>query len=228
MPDWLHDAIDNGQPLASWGVLMVRILLAMLVGFLVAAIYRFTLGSRKETRTMPSTLVLLCLLIALVTMVIGNSVARAFGLVGALSIVRFRTVVEDTRDTAFVIFAVVMGMAIGAGYAVLSLIGAPAVATAALILKLIDEYQIIAKGVPATLTVRLGLGMDPKTVLAPVLDQLVEVRRLTGSATARQGAALELTYWLQLKAGVTAFDLVSALNRIEGIQGAEMKENTER
>ena len=50
---------------------------------------------------------LLTILIAMVTMVIGNNMARAFGLVGALSIVRFRTVVEDTRDTAFVIFAVV-------------------------------------------------------------------------------------------------------------------------
>ena len=50
----------------------------------------------------------------MVSMVIGNEIARAFSLVGALSIVRFRTVVEDTRDTAFVIFAVVVGMALGA------------------------------------------------------------------------------------------------------------------
>src|SRR3712207_7408096 len=57
--------------------------------------------------------VLLAVLVALVTLVIGDSTARAFGLVGALSIVRFRTVVEDTRDTAFVIFAVALGMAAG-------------------------------------------------------------------------------------------------------------------
>ncbi|MDZ4830382.1 MAG: hypothetical protein SGJ09_09330 [Phycisphaerae bacterium] len=47
------------------------------------------------------------------TMVIGSSVARAFSLVGALSLVRFRTVVDDTRDTAFVIFALIVGMAAG-------------------------------------------------------------------------------------------------------------------
>ena len=50
----------------------------------------------------------------MVTQVIGDNVARAFSLVGALSIVRFRTVVRDTQDTAFVIFAVVVGMAVGA------------------------------------------------------------------------------------------------------------------
>ena len=59
---------------------------------------------------------LLAILIALVTQVIGNSVARAFSLVGALSLVRFRTEVQDTRDTAFVIFAVVIGMATGGGH----------------------------------------------------------------------------------------------------------------
>jgi hypothetical protein len=61
------------------------------------------------------TLVLLTVLIALVTKVIGNNSARAFSLVGTLALFRFRTVVEDTRDTAFVIFAVVIGMAVGAG-----------------------------------------------------------------------------------------------------------------
>src|SRR2546430_8185921 len=50
------------------------------------------------------------------TQVIGDNVARAFSLVGALSIVRFRTVVRDTQDTAFVIFSVVVGMAIGAAH----------------------------------------------------------------------------------------------------------------
>ena len=59
---------------------------------------------------------LLSILIAMVTQVIGDNVARAFSLVGALSIVRFRTVVRDTVDTAFVIFAVAVGMAVGAGH----------------------------------------------------------------------------------------------------------------
>ena len=69
--------------------------------------------------------ILLTVLIAMVTLVIGNSVARAFGLVGALSIVRFRTVVDDTRDTAFVIFAVIVGMAIRAGVWLVPLTGIP-------------------------------------------------------------------------------------------------------
>ena len=56
---------------------------------------------------------LLSALIAMVAQVVGNNAALAFSLVGALSIVRFRTVVRDTEDTAFVIFAVVVGMSVG-------------------------------------------------------------------------------------------------------------------
>ena len=66
-----------------------------------------------EAESFTVTLVLLTILIAMVTQVIGDNVARAFSLVGALSIVRFRTVVRDTQDTAYVIFAVAVGMAVG-------------------------------------------------------------------------------------------------------------------
>ena len=68
----------------------------------------------EEAESFVVTLVLLTILIAMVTQVIGDNVARAFSLVGALSIVRFRTVVRDTQDTAYVIFAVAVGMAVGA------------------------------------------------------------------------------------------------------------------
>src|SRR3712207_7596331 len=60
---------------------------------------------------------------AMVTQVIGDNIARAFSLVGALSIVRFRTVVRDTQDTAYVIFAVAVGMAVGAGHPMLAASG---------------------------------------------------------------------------------------------------------
>src|SRR6185437_11876796 len=84
----------------------------------------------------PMTLVLLSVLIAMVTQVIGNNVARAFSLVGTLAIVRFRTVVRDTRDTAYVIFAVVIGMAIGAADLWIAIIGLIIIALAALLLPL--------------------------------------------------------------------------------------------
>ena len=115
MPEWLQVA-DGGHELDT-GVLSVRLALAAFVGLVIAGV--FALSQRRPAREaipLLTTLVLLTMLVAMTTIVIGDSVARAFGLVGALSIVRFRTVVEDTRDTSFVIFAVVAGMALGAGH----------------------------------------------------------------------------------------------------------------
>src|SRR5258707_11603535 len=96
MPDWLVDNVPVEAP-ASPGALLVRLLLALVFGGAVALVYRFSHGRERENDGLPltTTLVLLSILIAMVSMVIGNSVARAFSLVGALSIVRFRTVVED-------------------------------------------------------------------------------------------------------------------------------------
>src|SRR6476620_8494987 len=114
MPDFL-----TGNASAQGTVLHVahvawRIVFAAILGYVVSLIYRKTRKSTDVVASFPTTLVLLCALIAMVTQVIGESVARAFSLVGALSIVRFRTVVRDTQDTAYVIFAVAVGMAVGA------------------------------------------------------------------------------------------------------------------
>src|SRR5207248_1554155 len=139
-----------------------------LLGFVIAGVHRLTVGRRDTTTALHTTLVLLSVLIAVVTVVIGTNTARAFGLVGALSIVRFRTVVNDTRDTAFVIFAVVVGMAVGAGDAVLAGVTIPAVAVAALILARI-EHNRTPDQVVATLKVRIGLGQDPAAAVGPAL-----------------------------------------------------------
>ena len=114
--DWLQHNLRNGLDIST-DVLLVRLVLAFLFGAAIAQLYRRTQTHKEgSSEALASTLVLLAILIALVTQVIGNSVARAFSLVGALSLVRFRTEVQDTRDTAFVIFAVVIGMATGGGH----------------------------------------------------------------------------------------------------------------
>src|SRR5262245_23596081 len=222
MLDWFRDSLTNGEMLPV-ETISLRVGLSFIAGFVVTGVYVVGLGRRRDDGvTLPTTLVLLTVVIALVTMVIGNSVARAFGLVGALSIVRFRTVVEDTRDTAFVIFAVVVGMAVGAGYAAVAAIGIPAVLAAALIMRR-TAADATGPVQPATLNVPIGLGLGPDALPRGVLDRHLDESRLIGTGTARQGAALELTYQVRLKPAAGAFALVSELNRIEGVQGVEFR-----
>src|SRR5512134_203398 len=129
MQEFLTAPFREEGAIDPWGVL-IRLLASLVAGWIVSLVYRKTLHKPAEG-SLPATLVLLAVLIAMITQVIGDSVARAFSLVGALSIVRFRTVVRDTRDTAFVIFAVVVGMAIGSQHFWVAGIGTCVVAFAA-------------------------------------------------------------------------------------------------
>lgn len=210
-------------PLPPIEVLAGRVGVAMGLGFAVAGVYRLTVGRRAGAGTggLPTTLVLLSVMLALVTVVIRDSVALAFGLVGALSIVRFRTVVEDTRDTAFVIFSVVVGMAAGAGDTSVAYVGIPAVAFAAAVMRQVDRPP--AGGTGHGVTVRVGPGVDPAAALAPLFATLGLTPRLTGVETAKQGAAVEYTYAVGPAAPDALARLVAEAHKIEGVQAVELK-----
>ena len=219
---WLRGALGrNDQPFTA-DVIGARVVLASVYGFVAAVIFRLTLArNRPDVRTMPTTLVLLSALIALVSMVIGDSTAQAFGLVGALSIIRFRTVVDDTADTAFVIFSVVIGMAIGNGYAVLATVGLPLVGAAAAVMAWWDKPRAVDR--PAVLKVRVGLGFDPTAVVGPLFAQFVTQHSITALETATKGTAVEVTYTVRLKGDGAALALVTGLNKTDGVQGVELK-----
>jgi Domain of unknown function (DUF4956) len=220
MPDFLTHAL---QPLPSSGLgVLVRLVIAMIAGGVVTLIYRFTRAADETAPSFTVTLVLLSILIAMVTQVIGDNIARAFSLVGALSIVRFRTIVRDTQDTAYVIFAVAVGMAVGAGHPGLAVSGLGVVGFAAFVMRR-GLIAVTVRHDPFLLNVRLGLGHDASAVLGPVFDTYLVARHLVSITTAKQGLAIELTYRAALKNEEAAGDLVKALNRIDGVQGVSLE-----
>jgi len=212
-------------PAFEVGVIATKLGLALVFGIAVAGTYALTRRSTaSEAGSFSTTLVLLSLLVAMTTIVIDDSVARAFSLVGALAIVRFRTNVEDTRDTAFVIFAVVVGMAIGAGHTVVCVVGVPIVAATAfgaarLVRGRSDPGQV---GLELALTVRVGAGSEREKAVAEVLRRFVSSLRLRSIVTVRQGVALDVRYSVRLQQPERPFDLVAELNRVEGVQQVEI------
>jgi hypothetical protein len=225
VPEWLTSAPGSGLHLTA-GAVALRLVLALLFGAAVAVVYRVSHGREEgSSTTLFTTLVLLSALIAMVSIVIADSVARAFSLVGALSIVRFRTVVDDTRDTAFVIFAVIVGMAAGAGQFIVPLIAIPVVGATAIAL----SRSVVSLGgnAPASrlLTVRMSLGSQPEQVLEAAFSRHTEGAILKSMATARQGAAFDLTYSIRLRPETTMLAFVSDLNRVEGVMNIELRDS---
>ena len=222
MPDWLRQTFGNGGQ-ESWDTLTIRLVTALILGSVVTGIHRGTRGrSTGPSSTFPATLVLLCVLIAMVTQVIGDNVARAFSLVGALSIVRFRTVLRDTKDTAFVIFAVVVGMAVGAGQPLVAVLGMVAFSIAAAIYH--DRPHVdLAAPLLNLLAVKLVWTPELETQLRGALAKYTSDLQSLTAGTIRQGSAMELTYRIALLPTASLPQLVSDLNRIEGVLAAEVR-----
>lgn len=209
----------------DWTDVLVRLALAGFGGLIVTLIYRGIRPKGEVNQTFPLTLVMLAILIAGVSQVIGDNMALAFSLVGALSIVRFRTVVRDTQDTAFVIFAVVIGMAAGTGAfktagVTLLVGGIAAIGMASGRSKpgVNDEHA---------LTLRAGLGADANALLAPAFEKHLAYSRVDSVLTGKQGATLEYLYRVRLKPGSSLAEVVKELNRLEGIQNVELRRVTD-
>ncbi|MBM3832688.1 MAG: DUF4956 domain-containing protein [Verrucomicrobia bacterium] len=225
IPAWLEPSAENGAPI-TLAELVWRIGLAFLLGCVVAGIYRRTHRSTPFAPTFPRTLVLLSILIAMVTQVIGDNIARAFSLVGALSIVRFRTVVQDTQDTAFVIFAVIVGMAVGADHLWVAIVGIGIVTVAIFVLRPPQDTNHWTQE-ESTLCVRVGLGTKPEAILKPLFEKHLRGHEFLGVETARQGTALELTYRVRLANGSAPLQLVEEIKQLEGVQNVDLRRASE-
>lgn len=110
-------------PTSSVDVL-ANLLVAFACGLLLSVVYRATYRGPSYSVTFVNSIVLLTIIASIVIMVVGNNIARAFGLVGAMSIIRFRTAIRDTMDLVFIFLSLAIGMACGVGLAIVALAGA--------------------------------------------------------------------------------------------------------
>lgn len=221
MPNWLTNSFTDA-PGQTATELAVRLSMAALFGTVIAAIYYFTHLKNPRPRTFHTSLVMIAILIAMVTQVIGENLARAFGLVGALSIVRFRTVVEDTQDIAYVIFSVVVGMALGAGQLAVGAVGLGIGGATAILIQLVPQKNPWTV-TPSKLSVKVAAGQSDEAQLKEILQPFVSQIEVTSAMTGKQGSAIEMTYRVRLKEGVSPAAMVEQLNRVEWIMGVELK-----
>ena len=94
---------------------LVKLVTSALIGMLVTIVHRQYRHERSANPALDQAQVLLCVSGAMMMIIIGNSVARAFGIAGAASIIRFRTPVEDARDITILFLLMGLGMAAGLG-----------------------------------------------------------------------------------------------------------------
>ncbi|MBF0326583.1 MAG: DUF4956 domain-containing protein [Alphaproteobacteria bacterium] len=93
--------------------LLASLGIAFALGLSIAAVYRFTHRGITYERSFLVTLVMIAPIVGLVMMLIGSNLALSLGLVGALSIIRFRNVIKDSRDMVFLFWGIAVGLGTG-------------------------------------------------------------------------------------------------------------------
>ncbi len=185
--DWLTVTQDGEPTLAD---VALRIGIAAALGAGVALLYRASRDPDERQPGFGHTLVLLAPLIAMVTVAVGQNIAAAFTLVGTLAIVRFRASLKDTRDMAFVIFSVAVGMALGAMNLVVALAGFVVVGLVVLALRGLDLRLPGREGAVLRIVV-FPPDPDP-SIWSGVVDRYVQGHTVVKSSIDRKAGELDV------------------------------------
>ena len=194
--------------------IIINMIAGLIFGLIISSIYRMTHKGVSYSQSFTLTLVFVTLIVSIVMMVIGSSLARAFALVGALSIIRFRTVVKDTKDTAFVFASLAMGMAAGTSNYFLAIAGTTFFSGVAVVLHKIN-YGALYKS-----EFILRFVYDQSFSSGSYLETIQEFAKrsnLLHIEPSGDGKFLKLTYDINLKEGATADRLATVMGKTEGM-----------
>ena len=138
MKEKLFELIEHQNNLTVEQIFL-NIVVSALLGFLIYISYYISHHGTIYSKKFNASLVILTMLTGVVMTVIGNNIALSLGMVGALSIVRFRTAIKDSRDTVYIFWTIIVGICCGVGDYSVALIGSVAVFVVMLILGLIKN-----------------------------------------------------------------------------------------
>ena len=180
---------------------ILDVVLVLVLSFALSAfigwIYKITHRGASYTQSFVFTLVLNGMVVALVMMVIGSNIARAFSLVGALSIIRFRNAVRETRDVGFIFFTMAIGMAVGTQFYLLAAIGA---AVISLVIVLMTRFDWYARPVSnQILRIQVPEGTPFDRLFDKAFVRYTSSSELIAADSVNAGTLTELTYSIGMK-----------------------------
>jgi len=207
--------IFNIQDLTSEFTVM-DVVLVLVLSFILSAfigwIYQLTHRGTSYTQSFVFTLVMNGMIVALVMLIVGSNIARAFSLVGALSIIRFRNAVKETRDVGFIFFTMAVGMAIGTRFYLLGIIAAVVIS---LVVVLMTRLNWFAREM-TTQILRIYIPNDtPVDVLFDrVFIKYTSISELISIDTVQSGTLTELVYSVGLKKAAQMQDFIAEIKKL--------------
>ncbi len=197
---------DMPQPLEVIGAM----LLSFVLNLFIAQIYRTTYKGTRYSQDFVQTFIMIGTITTILIMVVKGEEGIAFGMFAAFSMIRFRSNLGQSRDLAFVFFAMATGMVVGARYYSMALIVTPLVAI--LIYGISKKDAFAPRKASHLLTLRMTSDMSFEERLTPIWEEFAERVELLSVRSAQAGMMTELRYGLQLKTAVKLSDLMERLH----------------
>lgn len=191
--------------------LFIALGLAFIIGIVIAIVYRKTYRGVLYSPSFTMTLIMLTLVTTPVVMCIKNDIALSMGMVGALSIVRFRTAVKDPLDTAYMFWSLTMGILLGAG---LSLIAVIVVLCISVLMFILTFAKLTA---PNAYLLVVHYDEFCEGAINSELHRSVKSSKLRSKTLTRAGA--EMTYEVRLN---ERQEVVTRMLDIEGVHDATL------
>ena len=190
--------------------MIIALCAGLLVGVIISLVYRKTFRGVLYSPNFSITLIMLTLITTPVVMCIKSNIALSMGMVGALSIVRFRTAVKDPLDTAYMFWALTMGILLGAELYAISIVGVLGISVIMLALSFVRIKS------PNTYLLVVHYDADVESAVMGEINR-VKTRRMRSKVMGRGG--VELTMEVQL---VNRYDIVNRMMELEGVNNATL------
>lgn len=205
-----------GDHTSTFTLLDVSVVFALsfALSLLIGWSYRTTHKGVSYSQTYVHTLVLFSLVVSFVMLIIGSNIARAFTLVGALSIVRFRHAVKEPRDIGFVFISMAVGMACGTRFYSLAIFATVAIVGVVLLMQKLNLFAKVLR--ERILIVRVAAGSDYKEVFSTVFRDYLEEFHLISMETVGEAAYQEAVYSVVIRPGKAPNTFLDAIREVNG------------
>jgi hypothetical protein len=200
--------------------IILSLLLAFVLGQVLAWVYYITHSGLSYSRSYVQSLILLTVVISMVMTVIGNNIITAFGLMGALAIVRFRNVIKDTRDISFIFCALVIGMAAGSHRYLTAVLGTGVLSLIILYLFWTDFGAHEPHNGFLRFSLRTPLGPDHP--VPGILHRFCGSFTLISMQDSGFGGPAEYAYQLLIRNVARNEEFVAELEKVEGIENVSL------
>jgi hypothetical protein len=215
--EWIKEMFrDTGSIAGNFDVWDMLLALSLSFFFSMALVwtYKHTHRGLSYSVSFVHTIVIMAVTVSVIMLIIGSNIARAFALVGALSIIRYRTAIKDPRDVAFIFVAMAVGMACGVRMPMAGLVFTLFVCPMIYFL-----YRFDIGSMPTAellLKIHLPENLDYRAAFDHVFYEHLKDHTMLSVETIRGGTLVELVYSVHFKEGVDQHRFLDAVRAVNG------------